>query len=95
MKIKFTCPKCGCHDLVHKVSFQVQKDNVVVGLDKDCSPIYAQEPAKEGYWESNEIDDYECGNSHCQTPICDTGHPSVDEVIDIGLAEGWIEKVEE
>ncbi len=95
MKIKFTCPKCGGHCLVHKMVHEVQKDYVVVGLDKDGFPIYDTNPAKEGYWESNEVSTYECGNPECSTPICDVGHPGIDEVIKIGLKEGWIKKVEE
>lgn len=92
MKIKFTCPKCGGHVLTQKTSYEVQKEYQLIGII-DNTPIYDDDPAKEGYWESPEQDTFECGNPKCKTPICD-GIRDAETVIETGLKEGWLKEEE-
>jgi hypothetical protein len=94
MKIIFTCPHCGDHHLVCKTSWETQKEQSILGIDEDEGPIFSEDPASEGFWEGNEVEEFLCGNQKCSAPVS-VGHPSFDEVVALGLKEGWIKKVEE
>lgn len=93
MKINFTCPKCGGHVLTSKTTYEVQKEYQLIGL-VDGTPVYDDDPAKEGYWESAERESFECGNPKCQAPV-NKGVGDAETIVEIGLEEGWIQKVEE
>jgi len=55
----------------------------------DLKPIYASDDGE--YWEGNCHDEYSCGQ--CMTGVGDG--EEIEDLIALGLKEGWLKKVEE
>ena len=88
MKIKFTCPKCGCHSLVSKTTHTESRFEELVGMDKNEDPIYgAGDGAR---WEGPVVVGYQCGEDRCSHEVA--GDVAVSQMIQKGLKEGWLEK---
>ena len=89
MKIKFTCPKCGGHILDHKVIHTESTTEEIIGMDEDEDAIHSDVAGD--YWEGRHENEFSCGQ--CQHEVASA--VEVKEMIEQGLKEGWIEKVEE
>lgn len=89
MKIKFTCPKCGGHVLNLRVTHEESESQEIIGTDNDGYPIFSE--VESDHWEGNHKNEYSCGE--CMAPFA--GGEDPEDMIKVGISEGWIEKVEE